>query len=136
MGSSTPASPATAGDHSPAQLTTIGVSIDSPCVVVTPLMRAPRWWMAVTPTPCSIFTPRRRAASANPSVTDVGSPYPESGSHSTAPSPAGSMRGSTRATSLGASTSARTPSARWRATEASSVVRIAGPTPMRAPQAT
>src|SRR5438309_2024904 len=43
------------------------------------------------------------------------------------------MRGSTRATSAGFSTSARTPSARWRATEASSVARMEGATAEREP---
>ena len=52
------------GDQRPAALTTMGASIWSPDAVVTPVTCPSDWRIAVTSWPCSMITPRFRAASA------------------------------------------------------------------------
>src|SRR3970282_1441989 len=58
-----------------------------------PATRPPAVRIVTTSAPCSMTAPRRRAPSANPWVTPVGSAYPDSGSKNVDPSADGKIRG-------------------------------------------
>ncbi len=59
-------------------------------------------------------TPARAAARAKPAVTPVGSPYPDSGSQTAAPTAKGSIRGSSSRMSSGPISRVSMPSAALR----------------------